>query len=126
MAMTMSNHKLKVQLFNEDPNCHWCGKETKLICEKALSGEADPLMATIDHVVSRYHLHRWVKRKQGQKRKVLSCYKCNHNRSIQETLCLSRKEVLERSRGFSLSPRGKPKIIKPLNSVTEVKKALNA
>lgn len=121
----MSNHKLKVQLFNENPRCHWCGKVTKLICEKSLSGEADPLMATIDHVVSRYHLHRWVKRKQGQKRKVLACYECNHGRSVQETLCLSRKEVLERSRGYSLSPRGKPKIIKPLDSVTEVKKVVN-
>lgn len=124
-TMTMSNHKLKVQLFNEDPRCHWCKRVTKLICEKALTGEADPLMATIDHVVSRYHLHRWVKRKAGQKRKVLACYECNHNRSIQETLCLSRAEVLRRSKGFSLSPRGKPKIIKPVDTVHEVKKILN-
>jgi hypothetical protein len=124
--MTMSNHKLKVQLFTEDPRCHWCNRVTKLICEKALSSDADPLMATIDHVVSRYYLHRWVKRKKGQKRKVLACYECNHNRSIQETLCLSRAEVLQRSRGFSLSPRGKPKIVKPVDSVREVKKILGA
>ena len=122
----MSNHRLKIQLFEKDPRCHWCKRVTKLICEKALTSEADPLMATIDHVVSRYHLHRWVKRKKGQKRKVLACYECNHNRSIQETLCLSRAEVLQRSRGFSLSPRGKPKIKKPLETVREVKKALNA
>ena len=124
--MTMSNHKLKVQLYNEDPRCHWCHQVTKLICEKSLVGEADPLMATIDHIVSRYHFHRWVKRKEGQKRKVLACYSCNHGRSTQETLCLSRKEVLERSKGFSLSPRGKPKIIKPLDTVREVKKVLAA
>ena len=122
----MSNHKLKVQLFEQNPNCHWCGKKTKLICEKAISGEADPLMATVDHIVSRYCLHRWVRKKPGQVRKVLACYQCNHGRSVQETLCLSRKEVLERSKGFSLSPRGKPKIIKPLDNIREVKKALAA
>lgn len=124
--MTMSNHKLKIQLFEEDPRCHWCQRITKLICSAALSGEADPLMATIDHVVSRYHLHRWIKRKRGQKRKVLACYQCNHGRSTQETLCLSRMEILERSKGFSLSPRGKPKINKPLATIREVKKALEA
>ncbi len=120
----MSNHKLKVQLYNEDPRCHWCGRKTKLICEKALKGNADELMATIDHIVSRYSPYRFVKRKQGQKRKVLACYSCNHGRSIQETLCLSRKEVLERSKGFSLNPRGKPKIIRPLETIKEVKKVL--
>jgi hypothetical protein len=122
----MSNHKLKVELFKQDPRCHWCKRVTKLICEKSLKGEADPLMATIDHVISRYHPHRWVKRKTGQKRKVLACYQCNHSRSTQETLCLSRAEILQRSKGFSLSPRGKPKIIKPLPTIREVKKILNA
>ena len=122
----MSNHKLKVQLYQEDKRCHWCKRETILICDKALKGNAHPLMATIDHMVSRYHPHRWVKKESNQKRKVLSCYQCNHERSIKETLCLSRAEILQRSKGFSLSPRGKPKIIKPLDSIREVKKVLNA
>jgi hypothetical protein len=122
----MSNHKLKIQLFNTDPRCYWCKRTTKLICSAALEGDADPLMATIDHMVSRYHLHRWVKRKRGQPRKVLACYECNHGRSTLETLCLSRAEILSRSKGFSLSPRGKPKIIVPLPTVREVKKVLKA
>jgi len=122
----MSNHSLKVRLFAEDPRCHWCKQVTKLICEKSLVGNADPLMATIDHVVSRYHLHRWVKRKHGQKRKVLACYQCNQNRSIQETLCLSRAEILQRSKGFSLSPKGNPKFAKPLDNLHEVKKVLKS
>jgi hypothetical protein len=83
-------------------------------------------MATIDHIVSRYHVHRWVKKKKGQRRKVLACYECNHSRSVKETLCLSRAEVLKRSQGFSLSPRGKPKIIKPLSTAREALKKLNA
>jgi len=85
-----------------------------------------PNAATVEHLVSRLHHSRWKKKKSGAKRKVLACYRCNHNRSIQETLCLSRKEILQRSRGFSLNPRGRPKIIKPLDSIREVRKALNA
>lgn len=121
----MSNKTLKLELYRENPRCHWCKRVTKLICEPHLKGHPDPLMATIDHMVSRYHPHRWVKKKKNHRRKVLACYECNHNRSVQETLCLSRAEILERSKGFSLSPRGKPKIIKPLPNVTAVLAKLN-
>ena len=122
----MSNHSLKVELHEKDPRCHWCGRVTILTDEPNLKGSPNPLMATIDHVVSRYHVHRWVKKKKNQKRKVLACYECNHSRSVRETLCLSRAEVLKRSQGFSLSPRGKPKIIRPLPTAREVIKKLNA
>lgn len=121
----MSNKTLKLELYRENPRCYWCKRVTKLICEPYLKGHPDPLMATIDHMVSRYHPHRWVKKKKNHRRKVLACYECNHNRSVQETLCLSRAEILERSKGFSLSPRGKPKIIKPLPNVTAVLAKLN-
>ena len=66
------------------------------------------------------------KKRKGEQRKVIACYACNHNRSILETLCLSRKEVLQRSKGYSLNPRGRPKIVKPLPTLKEVKKALAA
>jgi ribosomal protein S14 len=120
----MSNRNLKLRLYKENPYCHWCGRKTKLICEPFISGEAYPLTATIDHLISRYNLSRFVQKKKGQHRKVLSCYKCNHNRSVQETLCLSRNEILKRSKGFSLSPRGKPIVIKPLPTLKEVEKLL--
>jgi len=125
MTTTMSNRTLKLELHKKDPRCHWCKRITKLICQPFIRGHADPLMATIDHVVSRYNPHRWVKKKKNHRRKVLACYECNHSRSVQETLCLSRSEVLERSKGFSLSPRGKPKIIKPLATVSAVLAKLN-
>ena len=120
----MSNRTLKLELWQKDNKCHWCKRVTKLICEANLR-HVDPLMATIDHVVSRYHVHRWVKKKHKGRRKVLACYECNHRRSVQETLGLSRAEVLQRSRGFSLSPRGKPKIIKPVKNVREALAKLN-
>ena len=120
----MSNRSLKFGLYQKDPRCHWCGRITKLICDSNIR-HVDPLMATIDHVVSRYHVHRWVKKNGKHKHKVLACYECNHNRSVQETLGLSRAEVLRRSKGFSLSPRGDPKIIKPVKNVREALARLN-
>jgi hypothetical protein len=90
-----------------------------------LRGEPNPLMCTVDHIVSRISPRRWVKKKKGQRRKVLACYACNHARSVQETICLSRAEILQRSKGFSLSPRGKPKIIKPVKNVKEALEKLN-
>ena len=122
----MSNHKLKVELWNKDPKCFWCKRTTKLICEKAISGKANPLMATIDHLVSRLNKFRWVQKKKGSHRKVLACYQCNHGRSTNEILFLSRAEILNRSRGFSLSPKGKPKIINPLPNVADVERVLKA
>jgi len=115
----MSNRSLKLELWQADPRCHWCHRVTVLTDIKRIEGRADPLMATIDHVVSRIYPHRWVKKRKGQRRKVLSCYECNHKRSVQETLSLSRSEVVKRSKGFSLNPRGKPKIIKPLPTARE-------
>jgi hypothetical protein len=123
-TMSMSNRTLKLVLWQKDDRCHWCKRHTILTHEPNLHGHPNPLMATIDHVVSRYSVSRWVRKKKGQKRKVLACYECNHRRSIQETLGLSRAEVLNRSKGFSLSPRGKPKIINPVKNVKEAKKRL--
>jgi len=122
----MSNRELKLKLFKENDKCYYCGRKMILTNEPNLRGKPHPLMCTIEHLVSRFHIHRWVKKKPGQRRKVLACYKCNHDKSVLETLCLSRAEVLKRSQGFSLSPRGKPKIIKPLSTVREALKKLNA
>jgi hypothetical protein len=95
--------------------------------DKIKSGQTLPdNAATIEHLISRLEPARFVKKKKGTRRKVLACYKCNHSKSKLETLCLSRQEVLARSRGYSLNPRGKPRIIRPLDSIKEVKKALAA
>lgn len=124
----MSNRSIKLKLFAENNKCYYCNCQMILTnIKKIPHGQTlPPNAATIEHIISRYHLHRWVKRKRGQKRKVLACYQCNHGRSTQETLCLSRMEILERSKGFSLSPRGKPKINKPLATIREVKRVLKA
>lgn len=114
----MSLRTLKLKLFEDNPHCFHCGKPT--ILTNITSGKLPPNAATIDHIISRYNPNRWVKKKQGQRRKVLACFKCNQERSMQETLCLSRAEILKRSQGFSLSPKGNPVIIKPLPTAKEV------
>lgn len=113
----MSNREFKLKLWQNDPRCHWCKRETKLINVPELEGPADPLMATIDHLISRYNPERWVRRDQT---KVLSCYECNENRARQETLALSKEELVKRGQGFSLNPRGKPIFVQALDSLDAV------
>jgi hypothetical protein len=123
----MSNKTLKLKLHKEHPFCYYCGCLTTLTHIKNIpSGESlPPNSATIEHLISRFEPTRWKQKKNGTRRKVLACYKCNQQRSILETLCLSRVEVLKRSRGYSLNPRGRPKITTPLPTIQEVKKVLN-
>ena len=120
----MSNRLTKLELHKRNPRCHWCKKTTILTNESNIKGHPIPLMATLDHLISRYNFARWRRKRPHERRKVLACYECNHSRSVKETLCLSRAEVIRRSKGFSLSPRGRPKIITPLPTLREVKQRL--
>ena len=113
----MSNRKLKLRMWRNDDRCHWCKRPTKLLNIPEISGRADPLMATVDHLVSRYSTHRWVKR---EKTKVLACYECNKKREVQETASLSKEEMRKRSKGFSLNPRGKPIFVEAMESLDQV------
>ncbi len=119
----MSNRALKEKLWNENPRCHWCGRLTALT--NLASGILPLDAATIDHLYSRYNFQRWVRRKPGEIRQVLACYECNQRRSIEETSSLPKEELHLRSQGFTLNPKGnKPKIIKTLDNIEEVKKQL--
>jgi hypothetical protein len=119
----MSNRTLKLKLWNEDPRCYWCKIPTVLT--NTANEKLAHNTATVDHLISRYNPGRWLKKKTGQKRKVLACFACNQKRSMQETLCLSRAEILNRSKGYSLSPKGKPTFEKPVETLREIKKVLN-
>lgn len=114
----MSYRQLKLKLYAENPYCHYCKK--KMVITNITKGRLPKNAATIEHLISRINFRRWVKKQPGQKRKVLACHGCNQARSIKETLCLSREEILKRSNGFSLSPKGKPKIVQPLITEQEV------
>ena len=113
----MSNRDIKLKLHQADPRCHWCKRITILTNIPEIRGEPDPLMATIDHLVSRYHPERWVRRNMT---KVLACYECNARRSREETESLSQAELARRGQGFSLNPRGKPIFIEALDNIDAV------
>jgi hypothetical protein len=124
--MSVSNRELKLKLFAEDPHCHWCGRATVLTNVKEIKGKPNPLMATIDHLVSRYNPERWVEKKPGENRKVLACFECNNNRSSVETKQLSPEELYRRGQGYSLNPRGKPVVDGTVETVEELYARLEA
>jgi len=77
-------------------------------------------MATVDHVISRLNPERWVKKKDGEQRKVLACFECNSKRAQNEINSLSKDEIIRRSQGFSISPKGKPIVTTPCDSIFEI------
>lgn len=113
----MSNRKLKEKLWHSNPNCHWCGKPTRLLHIPEIKGRAPEDLATIDHLISRYYPERWVRRDLT---KVLACYKCNTERATKETKSLPKAELVRRGQGFSLNPRGKPIFVESLESIDAV------
>jgi hypothetical protein len=119
----MSNRSLKLKLHALDPRCHWCGRETILTNDANLKKKTtSPLMATIDHVVSRYNPLRWVKRQPDEVRKVLACFECNNRRASEEMAQLSREELFKRGQGFALNKTadGKPIFVSSVKTVDEV------
>ena len=102
-----SNRKRKLNLFAQDPHCHWCGELTVLTSDKEIKGQPNPRMATVDHLISRYHPKRWVKAKPGEIRQVLACFECNNKRSAVETNKIPKHIVSLMGQGFSLNPRGR-------------------
>jgi DNA-binding transcriptional regulator YhcF (GntR family) len=53
-------------------------------------------MATIEHVYSRLNPQRYVFT-QGEKRHILSCYKCNHEKGREETMTTFRDRHVKKS-----------------------------
>lgn len=114
----MGNREFKLKLWQQsNGECYWCGKKTILLNVPEFKGPQPHDLATIDHLISRYHPERYVRR---DKTKVLSCYQCNETRSRKETLSLSKEELIKRGQGWSLNPRGKPIFIGTLDSLDAV------
>lgn len=73
-AFTRTSQRTK--LHEDDPNCFWCGKRTRLYPESP----CDPDTATIDHLYSRRHPERYERGQYGHP-VVLACRKCNQLRN---------------------------------------------
>ena len=87
-------NKQRKRMFEEHPFCHWCGRPLQLI--ERNGGVARGDAATIDHVYSRLHPDR-VTPCHNEKRRVLACYKCNNERSREETKITYLKRQQEKS-----------------------------
>jgi len=71
---------MRKRLFRANPSCFWCGRRVYLHVK-----HASPELATVDHLYSRLHPERERHhREQRRVLQVLSCYQCNHNRSVCE------------------------------------------
>jgi hypothetical protein len=118
----VSNRKYKIQLWDNNPNCYYCGKPTVLT--NIRGGEIPPNAATIEHLLSRYNPKRWTRRQAGEVRKVLSCWECNQAQSHKETALLTKAERDMRALGFSLNPKGKPNFVRTKQNLDEVMEVL--
>jgi len=76
----MSFRKIKVRLWNKDPNCHWCGVKTDLTNEP--TGILHTRAATLDHKVSQLYPEER-KKNSGY---FLTCYECNNLRGQWDNL----------------------------------------
>lgn len=82
-----------------DPRCHWCECPTIIMPQvsKMKKGKPPENAATIDHLRSRYHPGRQ-EPANGEKRLVLSCWRCNQERNRQEEIQLGNEELTRRQK----------------------------
>lgn len=81
--------KRLINRLKRDDHCYWCGRQVVLTPDG--SGVLKPFHATIDHKFSRQDIRRYLP--SGGSYQVLSCYKCNQQRNIEDTKKLSLKTV---------------------------------
>jgi hypothetical protein len=82
-------NKARRNLWRRDPHCHWCGKKTLLLTPPSHRGlEPHPLLATRDHVYSKFQPEE---RERFGNPVVLSCFACNRRRNILETKWLAKQ-----------------------------------
>lgn len=100
LSSTQRIRKQRYLKWKENPNCHWCGKETIYVdfLHKLENSEEFRKIrnniATIDHLHSRYNLED---RRSGKNKHLLSCYECNQKWGRSEDI-LNLKLKQERSR----------------------------
>jgi len=66
-------------------NCNYCGIKT-ILPQMGKSNDSKPNLATIDHLFSNLHPYRLTPNHNNEKRHVLSCFKCNQQRSVLEQI----------------------------------------
>lgn len=98
--------QLRTRLWHEDPHCRYCGVLTILPehLPKNKSGHVieRPNMATIDHIRSRWDPARWEPNPTCERRRELSCKKCNCEWRNQQDMKDKIDLVRQKSRSFPI------------------------
>ena len=78
--------------FEADGKCHYCGIKTIFPRGNILNNV--PNVATIDHLNSRFDPKRYTPCTNGERRRVLSCYRCNQIRArLEEIAYFCEKDI---------------------------------
>lgn len=84
MARQKDTKRRRESLWNDNKHCHWCGVETVWAANN--DGKNPDNSATLDHIYSRYHPKRREPNKDCERRYVLACQACNHERGRLEDM----------------------------------------
>jgi 5-methylcytosine-specific restriction endonuclease McrA len=82
-------------MWQENPHCYYCGVLTIWVTRSG--GKAKSNEATIEHLRSRYHKDRREPAGKNERRLVLACYKCNHEKNEEEQKSVPIEERRRRS-----------------------------
>ena len=78
---SLAKHRKRLRLYREQSGrCHWC-EQSMLLGRRynpRYGEESLPKLATFEHLDSKLSLDRGMR--PGERRVVLACYRCNHNR----------------------------------------------
>lgn len=88
-SSSKQRRKQRQKLWNENPHCYYCGILTVppeiRTKEQVEKGYYFDNMATLEHLFSRLNPKRYEKHKFKTVRHVLACYKCNNDKSMEDT-----------------------------------------
>jgi hypothetical protein len=98
-----SNRKRKLNLWNKDPHCFYCGVETVIIDQPRIKGVPSNL-ATLDHKYSKFDYRRYLPTNGTEERNVLACFRCNNKRAAFEDKLIPSEEKLLRGMGLKRGP----------------------
>ena len=89
MPNTKRLRKLRRELWEKNPKCHYCGVTTTW--EIPANGKITSTAATLDHLVSRLNPARYTMDHYPSSLLVLCCSKCNNGRGRREDIILQKQ-----------------------------------
>lgn len=99
--------RMRIAFWKANPRCYYCNELTILptdipdLLDLQAQGITPDNMATIEHIYTRYDTERF--EENGEKKCVLACYKCNHDKEQERASLIPKEELQKRSRRFPLS-----------------------